>query len=244
MITLEYLGDDFNKLDLAMYRYNSELGIALPSIVRQTARLLNKDLVDLTPPKNQAQGRAAVARDVNRAITMLDPAKIHWPVLRQAILDGEFEVVQSFLRILRAKGNFLGRFELVPFDTILHTGVRDRRGRVQRMKWKATIEVSKHKKYVRDVQNNVGYTRAYWKASALTLGNQLPSWITRHATKGALGVVNNLSDEKHPSITMSNIGPGIEALSRHVIASAIRRRTIAMEKDVDRIVAGGASRYF
>ncbi len=234
-------GVDLSALDTAILRYVNELGLELPRVVKQTARLLNKDLVKMTPPNNQKQGRQSVSRDINRAVLLLDPDKIHWDVLKTAIRDREYDVVQSWLS--RLKSGPFKDMELVHFSPTLHTGVRDRRGRVQRSKKKLTLDRSEHTRYVKSVQGHVGYTRAWWAPSAAVLGASLPGWINRHHVTGQ-AVINNLDRPNNPEIIMINRGPGVSAISSAAVNSAIRRRTTSMNRDVNQVLAGRASKYF
>ena len=73
-----------NELAIAARRYVDELGLDAADVVRRTFRLVVRDVMSITAPNSYAQGRKATARDINRAIYLMDPNKVtHWPELRQ-----------------------------------------------------------------------------------------------------------------------------------------------------------------
>jgi len=229
------------KLDVAILRYVDDLGIQLPKVVKFTARLLNTDLSRLTPPRSLAQGRAAVRRDINRAVLALDHTKIKLEALKEAVLERKYDVVRTILSHMR--DSWLAGYDLVTFNPELHRSARDSRGRVQRSKRRLTLDLSAHSRYVKTVQGRVGSTRAWWTPSARVLGNSAPSWISRHVPPG-IAVVDNLHNLKHPRILMINAGKGVGVIDRSLIATAIRRRVVSMTRDVDQVLRGRASRYF
>jgi hypothetical protein len=121
---------DLNNYDLAVRRLVTELGIEGPRAVTTAARQLFQELLRVTAPRSQSQGRKAVARDISRSMWAIDPAKIHNAILRQAVQDGEFDVVTAFLNNLRkaGKGGALASYRLEHFNPQFHQSARDRRG--------------------------------------------------------------------------------------------------------------------
>ena len=232
---------ELSKLDLAILRFVSDLGMELPKAVWTAARQVNAEVIRLTPPKTYAQGRKAVARDINRAIFGMNPAKIVSPRFKELIDRHDVAGIRAILR--NAQDSWLSNFELVHFSPEFHTAVRDKRGRVQRSKRVFTGDFHEHTRYVRLVQGRVGSLKAWWAPSAAILGNPIPAWVSKHVPPGN-AVVNDLSDKVNPRIVMINAGKGTDRISKAVLASAIRRRTARMNKDVDQILQGRASRYF
>lgn len=235
---------DLTGLDRAILRYVEELGIEGAKVVKNTGRLLAAELLRLTPPKSYAQGRAAVERDINRAMWSLDPAKIHNKVLRTAVQDQEFDVVQAFLNALQRTGKsgaFAG-YRLEHFSPELHRRARDRRGRVQRSQKIIVLERAEHKRYVKEIQGHVGSTKFGWGIGAQRLGVNVPSWVLGH--NPALGSYEENLKGLDPMLAMTNRGPGLDGVAQSIIRQAVSRREKAMARDVDRMLAGGASKYF
>jgi hypothetical protein len=229
-------------LERSIRRYVDELGIEMPKVVRQTFRLIMRDVISITSPKNNAQGRKAVARDINRAVFLLDPQKVNNKILKTAIQDREYDVVLLILKRLKS-GNWSNLTAVVPFQPSLHTGVRDRRGRVQRPRTIATPDVSEHRKYVRATQGHVGYSRAGWAPGARLAGITLPSWVSRHTSNNGSAIDrSNVSDR--PTMTAIHSGKSSDNLPRAQITKIIEKRAKTMSRDVDQILQGRASRYF
>lgn len=236
---------DLTDYDLAVRRLVTELGIEGPRAVQTAARQLFEELLRITAPKTQAQGRKAVARDISRAMWAIDPAKIHNAILRQAVEDGEFDVVMAFLNNLRkvGRGGLLSRYRLEHFNPSLHQSVRDRRGRVRRSRGIIVLERSKHSRYVKEIQGHVGATKYAWGVGAQRMGATIPGWILKH--HAGLGVLeDNLANREDPSVAMTNKGPGIGGLETSMIQRAVHKREVAMNRDVDQVLAGRVSRYF
>lgn len=232
---------ELSKLDLAILRFVSDLGISLPKVVRTAARQLNAEVIRLTPPKTHAQGRKRVTRDINKAIFGMNPAKIRSERFRQLVSQHDVDAIREILR--NSQNSWLANFELVHFSPSFHLSARDRRGQVKGRKNLFTADWHEHTRYVRMVQGRVGSTKGWWAPSAAALGNSVPAWISKHVVPGK-AVENNLSDQKNPRIVMINAGKGVDGISKSALASAIRRRTVAMTRDVDQVLRGRASRYF
>lgn len=233
---------DLALLDRAIIRVNEELGIELPKVIRTTARTLAVELMRLLPPKSLAQGRAAVARDVGRAVWLLDPSKIKQERFREAVQNRDMGAVQKIIDRLRAEGKW-GKYTVRYFLPSLHLSARNSRGRVQRTQPNITLDASEYKRYVRAVQGHVGATKYAFGVAAQRLGaSNVPGWVLRHSP--ALGDFREDYTPESPSVEMTNRGPGVGNLSRSSLQFAIDRRARAMTRDVDQVLSGRLSRYF
>lgn len=230
--------------DRATLRYAQDLGLSFPKAVRQSARLLNAELLRFTPPKTQAQGRKAVARDIGRAMWLLDPKKIHNSILAAAVRDGEHEVVEAFINALRRRGKAgaLGTHQLKHFSPSLHQSARNNRGRVTSRKRIMVIEGPEYKRYVKEVQSHVGALKFGWAISGRQLGVSIPAWVLGHSERQ--GSFQEVDSPTNPKVVMTNKAPGVENLGLGFIQRMIDRRTRAMTRDVEQILAGRTSRYF
>jgi hypothetical protein len=233
---------DMALFDRAVLGYVQDLGLSFPKAVRAAARQLDEELLFLTPPKSQAQGRAAVKRDIGRAMLLLDPNKIHSQVLATAVRDQEFDVVRAFLANCRNKGGPFSTLRLEHFSPSLHQSARDRRGRVRKISGIAVLERSEYNNYVREIQGHVGATKSGFGVAAKQLGGSVPAWILNHS-KG-LGDLAIDDTPHNPSVTTTNRGPGIANLPPGLVQRAVDRRTGAMTRDVEQVLSGRASRYF
>jgi hypothetical protein len=228
-------------LERAIGRYVHELGIELPKVVKQTFRLIMRDIASITSPKNHAQGRKAVARDINRAVYLLDPAKVTGKRLRQAILDKDYSTIQGIFK--NSKKGRWNKMRVEKFSAGLHRNVRDKRGRVQHQKNVATPDVSDWRGYVKKVQKHVGFLRSGWVPGLRTAGLAIPTWVSRHSPiEGSASDSTNNPDLK-PVMTAKHANRN-DSLPRSLINRTIEKRAATMGRDVDQILRGRASRYF
>lgn len=231
---------DTTGFDLAVRRYVTDLHLELRDVVRTSARQLAQQLMRYTPPKSQAQGRAAVKRDIGRAAWLLDPAKIQNKRLAQLVSDEDFDAVQAFMS--HVKTGILAGIRLKRFDPFLHSSVRDSRGRVRRSQHVAVLERRPLKAYIKMILGHVGSTKYLWGTVVARFGASVPQWILRHSS--IHGEIEEDISPNNPSLTMTNRGPGIGSLSTSQVQAAVNARTGAMTRDIDQILAGRASRYF
>jgi hypothetical protein len=230
-----------NELAIAARRYVDELGLDAADVVRRTFRLVVRDVMSITAPNSYAQGRKATARDINRAIYLMDPNKVtHWPELRQAILAGDKTKVKWILQNSK-KGRWSKVRDVVDFDPNYHTSVRDKRGRVQHSKWIVTLDKPAHQRYVRMRQGHVGHLRSGFMPGARLAGLSVPSWVARHSPPGTVADRTGSAD---PEIQMDHDSKATPNINRTSIDRVIRKRAATMHRDVDQILRGRPSRYF
>lgn len=230
-----------HELEKAIQRYARELGMDLPRIVQQTFKLIIKDAIRFSPPKSRAQGRNAVQRDISRAIYLIDFRRINnFPRLGDLVQKRDVTAVEAILA--RMKGRWAS-MRVVPFNESLHTSVRDKRGRVQRTKRIATLDGTLHRRYVRKVQGHVGYTKSGWKPSAQHAGLTLPAWVSGHGSPPG-SVSDHTKSTDKPYITGTHDGHTTSSIPRRLVDDVVRRRAVQMNKDVNQVLKGRASRYF
>lgn len=230
------------RFDRALARYWTELGIEQGKVVRIQARLANEDLIRITAPKSLAQGRRAVLRDVSRAVTVIDPSGVHGVNLRQAILSGDYDLVQRIL-LDDPHGKWAG-YRLERFSPTLHQSRRDKRGRVRRNYKVITLDANQHRAYVKQVQGHVGIARAGWASSGRHVGARIPQWVLKHDVEQYGRVLDQLHDKTKPSITMTNLAKGNSSVTGAKVRDVLRRRVSAMTRDINQMLAGRRSRYF
>lgn len=225
-------------LERAMLRYVDDLGLALPDVVKRTFKLIMRDVASITAPKSNAQGRAAVMRDVGRAVYLLDPAKVTATRLRGAIMNRDYQKIQAIFK--NSKKGRWNKMTVKKFEAGLHRNVRDKRGRVQHQKNIATPDVSDWRGYVKKVQKHVGYLRSGWAPGLRTAGLPIPTWVSRHSSVEGHAQV---SMGANPHITAKHQNRK-DGLDRRLINRTIEKRAATMHRDVDQVVNGRASRYF
>ena len=238
-----------------------KMGDAATVVEDETRRFL-KQVMRFTPPKSLAQGRKAVARDIRRAMTPVDPEFFTNPELKhriRAILSQGYDTVtttrtnfgsikpserqkaartSAFVALSGLIGNANGwkKWKVRHFDRSLHTKARDNRGRVNRTKRVFVMEAGAHKKYVREVQSRVGLMKSGWAPALRSVGGagEIPSWVARH-TRNPGFVVNNLGNSS-PSVTVGNVAKGVGQI-QHFVRGALNARVNAMRRNIRLILS-------
>lgn len=224
-------------LSQQMRAMTEKLGIAAPQIVKVEARALVQTLVKITPPNSLAQGRNAVARDINNAVTVPKPGDFKNERINELIGKKDRATLQHIFDHSRERRSW----KVADFTPVLHTSVRDRRGHVRNSKRVLTLDARPHKQYVKEVQKRVGSAKGSWKGALDKVGGRLPAWAARNAGLGSkhLQVIDNLSSAHDPNITVTNSAPGV--INRKGITAllerAVRIRSEAMRRKTERMLA-------
>lgn len=225
---------DDSKFRAQLARFVDELGLEAKDVVRDQTRLLLKQVIAFTPPKTLAQGRAAVARDIKRSMTPINLDFFPNARMRDRVeqLAGKNDV--TGLRDVFQTSTSWRNWRVEPFSPSLHTGDRDRNGRVRKNRMVFIPETvgGQFAKYVATVQKFVGRLKAAWGPAYLAVGGTLPAWVARHASpRGSVQI--NFGDPQRPSIEFRNRAVGVGHL-RHPFASAMRFRAEGMRRDIAR----------
>lgn len=206
-------------------------------VLREEAKQFAQTVTRILPPKTYAQGRAAVAGDIDRAVWAPKPndPKIRSDRLKQIMQQGDTNALRAYLGNTGRKG-----WNVTGFHPMLHTQARNRRGRVPRERRVASVQWQRVDTYKRTIQGRVGILKASNNATTLALGGRLQSWFGKHGTR--------FSDHTeirgaNPSITMTSSGSKagsaqrFEEIYRYTLAS--RQRSIITK--MNRIMTGKAT---
>jgi hypothetical protein len=196
------------------------------TILADESRKLTKQIMGFTPPKNLAQGRVAVARDIHRAETPFSTEG--YPSRLKARLDklaaaGDIIGINAILKNLRSKA---GNWRVANFSKELHQNARGSRGRVHTAKKLFVLQVRELAKYVAEIQKRVGLRKSGWLPALIALGGKAPSWVARHVGN-APGRASVQLTGTSPGITMSSHAAGVGD-DRRLIQSAVNVRAKAM----------------
>lgn len=210
-------------------------------LLKEEMRLLLRDVIRFTPPKNLRQGKQAVESDIQKAVGLLDQnsfgrarEEIRLP-MRELIRRKDNETLQQALRDMDGR-NWIVK----SFDKQDHISRRNRYGRVRRKSFVMTTDRIAYNKYVREVQRRVGLARAGWLRAAEGVGLKLPSWVRRHA-----GYAKGGYSEPSPNrleIVSRNGSVKIPNYQQRIVQVALNARRISIEKEIKRLAAGGKTR--
>lgn len=224
-----------NALNQFVYQLNANGQVLL----KEEMRLLLRDVIAFTPPKTQAQGRAAVDLDLSRNAAPLDPEKIKIPRMATLVRKRDIEGIQKFADNIKG-GFFQGRKLLRTVEDVRaeHRKNRTRWGRVKSDKRNMAL-LNVWRKYAREVQSRVGFAKAGWLRAAEGVGLKLPNFVTRHGTNAPGQYIAPTPQRLViESINRSSKIPDYE----RTVAAATKRRINSIKSELARLLKGGKSR--
>lgn len=235
----------------ALINWMAAFGKGVRETIRTQGRLLGQAAVRLTPPRNQAQGKQAVSRDLRRVFYGLENRDaFSAPV---AVIKGQ-DYVKAFVSNGVVFGVvhdlFKGAVSTKELDQ-WHQSHRDHRGRVPadlketdmggwKQIRKMVIPSNVLEAYVRQVQDDVGRGRAGWGLGVQQLGGTVPAWVGKHTS--AVGKFIDGIQTESPYVQFENesewAGRGDDdRVMRNAIESRIRdvgRAVLAARKEAGR----------
>lgn len=203
-------------------------------VIKEEARLVTQNIIQLTPPKALAQGRKRILGDMSRVVQSLDHQKIDWKPLKTAVEKKNRPAIEALLRNKRSGPRELATS--IPIIQGEHLRRRNRYGRVGNGKPVYAALNNIAGKYLRDVQSRVGWAKGSWVSALVAAGGRAPNWYARHAAVAGTAIANF---GENPQFTATARNIKIPNFQR-VADSAVRNRERVTQKKIDRVVAGKA----
>lgn len=221
-------------------RFVTELNADAQLLLKEEMRLLLRDIVRFTPPKSLAQGRKAIEGDLRRNAKPLDPQKIDMPRLAAVVKKRDIPAILAITKNMRG-GAWGGRTMLAGVDQIRAAHLRNRTayGRVRGDRRNMAF-LSDWRKYTKEVQDRVGWTKAGWWRAAYGVGLPLPSWVNKHKAYAPSGYIP--PSKGALSITATNRSVKIPNYEERHVFPAIQARAKSLASELRRLLAGGKSR--
>jgi hypothetical protein len=238
---------DTKGLEKALHNLAAEARVAPGLVIKEETKALVRNIMQLTPPKTYAQGRAAVASDMRKiAIPMNDEfttgdlgleGENSWKArMKEAVAARDHVAIEALMR--NSKHRFWrGRSVVQSQGNLaqLHRGNRSPRGRTYSLRnvayggdWKA---------HVKTVQERVGWAKSGWVAMADKVGLRTPGWLRRLA-----GISGSAQAQfgTNPGVYAVNYNVKIPNYQQ-VVSAAVRNRWRVTEKKILRIIQGKAT---
>ena len=218
-----------NKLHLLA----KEARVAPGLVIKEETRLLTQNIIRLTPPASNAQGRAAVMGDMRRVVTELDAENIKWDPLKRAVQKRDERLIATLLQRKKNKQRLAGSFEIQQ----QHERLRTKYGRINRgTKPQLAALPRVFNAYLRQVQSRVGWARGAWVSALIAAGGRAPSWYARHADRSGYAIAN-FGENPFVSAIARNVKiPGYQRF----VDNAVKNRERTTQKKIDALVAGRA----
>lgn len=222
---------EYQEYAQAFSEFIRERGTLLPKALRGEGKQLASRLVRFTPPKTLSQGRKAVARDIERAVTPLKPGNFDSKRIRQLIRKRDHAGLEAVFANFPDRSLLHGVSVVDPRFPAMHQEARDRRGRVRRFQRVVTPDGDKVRNYIRKVQGRVGRGRWGWAIALQALGGKPQAWVVRHADRG-LGRLEDRSNVEG-YIRMENRSEWAKAGDEdRIVANAVRSRTRSVRESI------------
>lgn len=218
-------------------------------LVKQTTRLLSKDIADSMPPKNLQRLKKSIAGDVSKVFAQI-PAKPFpsaqrghgdtvWLYPTTNVIVGvsrknyrpEQTNVDTLQRMMYPRPEAISKYSDVGMHGKQHVQIINR----------IAIKREAYKRLVKYLQDRGGRMKASFYKTFLALdGKGIPAWIAKNipTSRGVLDK-SQLSNAESPNITFGSSAPGLN-LQDAKIKGAVRKRTEAMYKRLDLILSGYA----
>jgi hypothetical protein len=208
----------------SMLRYAAGMNKTLEETMHQWAGRLAEEMLRESPPfvnKGASNtGDAKVAGEKTVKVALLQS------VTPTSVLMKETNFTNKNLETLVRRRKYkdweettrympkLGKWSATPFKEDLHTNVRPRRSRYDKLKKQkvVTFDENKWKGYLRKLENRVGYLKAGWGIAAQALGRKVPAWVSRHLSYAKGDIKINLEGD-NKTIVFSNYTPTITRFS-------------------------------
>ena len=181
-------------------------GQSMREVLDEEWPLLMGKIIAFTPPKTLAQGRAAVASDIQKTMRSFDPENIRTEGIRE-IVDRKDYAAYNIVSG-RVKSGPMAHTTAAPFDPGFHLARRNSRGRVGSGDPVVMLgtDALMLRKYTKSVQDRVGWAKAGWLQALRLVGGVAPSFVSRHEP-GNGSVIDDRTNPDRPSITAINRTP-------------------------------------
>jgi hypothetical protein len=195
--------------------YAVKTGLTMREALYEEWPLLIRKVMDFTPPfktggaagaSDLSVGRAAVANDIYKTMNVFNPAARTKRLER--ILETK-DIAAFNIVAARSRSSYMKGKTAVAFSPQVHLSQRNRRGRVPGSDRRVVVlgsDVGLLKKYVKEVQERVGYAKSGWLKALLLVGGNAPGYVMKKGTSGG-DVIDDHADEENPSITAINRTP-------------------------------------
>mgnify|MGYP000682727484 CR=1 FL=1 len=242
--------NNMSELEDKLYILAQEAQVAPGVVIKEETKALVKNIMQLTPPATQAQGRKAVLKDMRKVAIPItsalstdasldvvsDDESTPWRKrLAKLIRKRDTSGIEEMLRHARSKF-WRNRTALGSQGALAqeHLRSRNRRGRTTK---RLNIAFKKDwQAHVKNIQSRVGWVKSGWVAVATKAGLATPSWLR------GLSAVSGCADANWGK------GPFVYAVARNVkipnyqrvVDGAINNRVRATATKIERLITGKA----
>ena len=225
---------DTSQLEVKLYLLSEAAAVAPGVVFKEEVKAIIKNIWQLTPPKTFAQGRKAVAGDLNRVVYPLEYSEIDWEPLKRAVQNNNDDLVRKLLLRKKTVQNLVLDTGSIATE---HKRLRNRRGRVGKgIKPMIAAYAKIANKYLNQIQTRVGWAKSGWVSAYNSTGAAAPNWLQRLSAQAGYSVTNY---GKNPSVSATAVNNKIPNYQR-VVDNAVANRVRVTQRKIDMVVQGKA----
>lgn len=206
------------------------------NILRDEMRLLVELVVQITPPRTQAQGKKSVESDLRKVF--IGPRALEGftspilaGILQTYAARGDINALQNIFRYFKT-GPLRSAKILADVDPALHRSRQDASGRVRKSGERAfVLSEASIRGYITAIKDHVGRAKGGWGAAARLFGARgLGEWIAKHISRGE-GAAHDSMNDNGGFLEAINRVSYIETLDRavRIVNFAVNSRAKAIE---------------
>lgn len=235
---------------LAAQRAVRELGADSRLLLREEVRLFVKEWRSRIPPfvafgkervgQDKKIGTTALRRDLRHVAAPIDPARIRWERLREALGKENKPLVDLLLSKIPMHPRGIGRRTLVGASEFPTTHKRYRsgaRGRVGSDKHHLVIARAWNR-HAKKKSGDIGWNKAAFNAALLRTGARIPGYIARHGPRGTY--FEGGTGEKFSIIMSGEVNvPGAQVAVNQALALRGKKLTAEVRRIINQLARTG-----
>jgi hypothetical protein len=225
------------ELENKLYLLAKEARVSPGQVIKEEARLITQNIIQLTAPKSLAQGRKAVKNDMENVVTILPHEGglgDHWETVNRIARAGNVPALQKVL------GGWKGSPEFTTSSAPIKPEHLRKRTKYGRVKSRARLFAFARtvNGYLRTVQKNVGWAKGAWVSALIATGGRAPNWYGKHA---AVAGDVSFSWGENPYIHARAKSIKIPNYQQRTVDAAVRNRERVTQTKINRLIAGKAT---
>lgn len=231
---------DSENLRRALARLHGNFGIGVDRAIEVQMGLVLERVQKWTPPRTQAQGRRAVANEVQRvfmtpgevfAVAQREKGRTFARALYRAMITQNVGIAQ---RLIREVPSLAGMPVASTPNMALHQAARNSRGKVPRNLRPMQILTSSRelKRAIAGKQKSVGKAKKGWEAGldGTRAHRRSSAWVKRvHGTRGSYRRPN--TQRGLPAVA-TNDAPSIGSLERRLVRTSLDAQARALHNQI------------
>lgn len=230
-----------NNLATALRVLGNVTSADMKVIIKQEAKMFLKHAIKLTYPVNEAQGVAALNRDIHRAVRLVTP-NFKSESINEVIRKRDVSAWNVLSKNFKGGTDSMKGTQAAPFSPDLHkrsrAAINWRMRRPRGNSKTVTFDAQAYTAYAHKAAQRVGRLKSGWSASFHALGLKQVSYIERHSERyGGCKVTDTPDKTAYAMANKTDYSPGYASQ----IKTALTTREAVVMRNVQRVLMGQAT---